>query len=128
MIGVDVGAARIGVSRASLFARIAQPLPALMVNGHEVEELHSIARDEHATAFVVGLPISLEGTETQQTKAVRKFAKKLEVAALPVYFQNEALSSVRAEEALRDRGKPYTKADIDSWAAALILEDYMEQL
>ena len=76
--------------------------------------------------IVVGLPLGLDGQETDQTKWLRGFIDDLKKAvSLPFYFENEALSSVRAESELESRGKKYQKEDIDSLAACFILEDFL---
>jgi RNase H-fold protein (predicted Holliday junction resolvase) len=46
---------------------------------------------------------------------------------LPISWQDEAVTSVRAEEELRARGKPYVREDIDALAATYILEDYLHE-
>ena len=41
-------------------------------------------------------------------------------------MQDEAVTSVEAEQRLKNRGKPYSKGDIDAEAAAMILDDYLK--
>jgi len=90
----------------------------------------AIEREGPLEAIVVGLPRSLDGSDTPQTLAVRRFCddvlwRKLRIE--PV-FQDEAGTSSLAEDRLKEAGKPYTKADIDAEAAALILQDYLDSL
>lgn len=85
-----------------------------------------MAREQLATVLVVGLPRSLEGNDTAQTAETRAFARRLEnTLELPVYLQDEALTSQKAEEELRARGVPYNKAEVDALAATYILSDFL---
>ena len=81
-------------------------------------------------AVVVGLPRGLDGHDTAQTLAVRRFTddtiwRKLHIEAV---FQDEAGTSSVAEDRLKEAGKPYAKADIDAEAATIILQDYLDTL
>jgi putative transcription antitermination factor YqgF len=58
---------------------------------------------------------------------VVEFSKQLEGLELPVEFQDESLTSVVAEDRLKAHKRPYTKGDIDAQAAAIILQDYIEE-
>jgi putative Holliday junction resolvase len=110
-------------------ARLATPLATL--DRQQSEDIYSsilrLAKEHQAVVIVVGLPRGLQGQETDQTKLVRIFASKLQKLApeLTVVMQDEAGTSVQAEELLRLRNKAYTKADIDAEAACLILRDYL---
>ena len=77
--------------------------------------------------YLIGYPRNQKGEPTKQTKSVEAFAESLEYLRVPVTFQDESLTSVLAEEYLKRHKKNYTKADIDSHAATIILGDYLEQ-
>ena len=66
------------------------------------------------------------GEPTKQTAKVMEFAGTLERYGVPILYQDESLTSVMAEDYLKKQKKPYTKADIDSHAAAIILGDFLE--
>lgn len=125
---LDVGAVRIGVARANAIARIAEPLKTLTNDDVVVQAIGDMVSGEHVSIVVVGLPQNRNQEDTEQTHFVRDFVKRLksEVTAEFV-FQDEAESSIKAEVALRQRGKPYAKEDIDAEAATLILQDYLEE-
>jgi putative holliday junction resolvase len=125
LIALDVGEKRIGVASANTAVRIAIPTTTLAVDGTEVKEIAEIAIREAADAIIVGYPRNQAGEPTAQTAYVEAFAKQLEDIA-PIKFQDESLTSVTAEQRLKSRGKPYTKEDIDSEAAVIILQDYLE--
>ncbi|MBR2725116.1 endolytic transglycosylase MltG [Candidatus Saccharibacteria bacterium] len=128
VIGLDVGEKRIGVAKADSSTRIAVPVGFVEVNGTEWQELDKIARLNSTNFFVVGLPRSNEGNETAQSLYARNFAKKLTemIPGAHIRFQDESLTSVVAEERLKARKKKYEKGDIDTEAATIILQDFLE--
>lgn len=128
IIGLDVGTKRIGVAKADTSVRIAIPNGYVLVNGQEIPEILRIARLNDTNFFVVGLPRSNDGNETAQSAYARKFADTL-AASMPgarIYFQDESLTSVVAEERLRKRKKNFEKGEIDAEAASIILQDFIE--
>ncbi len=128
IIGLDVGAKRIGVAKADSTTRIAVPMGFIEVDGNEWAELARLARVQGANLFVVGLPRSNEGTETAQSLYARNFAKKLTevIPRVKVRLQDESLTSVLAESRLKKSKNGYQKGDIDAEAASIILQDFLE--
>lgn len=127
LVGLDVGEKRIGVAVADLDVKIAVPFVTIEVDGGEIEAIAEIVVREGADTIVVGYPRNQAGESTIQTQYVEQFAKRLEDTAT-VVFQDESLTSVLAEQQLAAHKKPYSKADIDAQAAAIILQDYLEAL
>jgi putative Holliday junction resolvase len=127
-IALDVGEKRIGVAVGDGGVRIAVPFETIEVDGHELERIAELVIREDAEVIVVGYPRNQSGEPTAQTAVVEDFAKRLVDIAPRIVFQDESLTSVIAEQRLRDQGGTYTKGDIDAHAAALILQDYLEQL
>lgn len=125
IIALDVGERRVGVAVANRIARIANPLTTLENNDSFWDELQAIIDKESADLIVMGLPRNLSGDDTDQTRYVRDFARKMTTVA--VIFQDEALTSVKAEKELKKRGNAYSKGDIDALSATYILEDYLIQ-
>lgn len=129
IIGLDVGTKRIGVAYADTKTRIAIPSGVVMVNGQEFNELARIAKFHQTNIFVLGLPRNNQGQETAQSTYVRKFARQL-TSTIPhakIYFQDESLTSVEAEERLKTRKGRYQKGEIDTEAACIILQDCIER-
>jgi putative Holliday junction resolvase len=125
-LGIDYGAARIGLATADTDAKMARPHST--IGAHQL--LATIEHEGPFEAVVVGLPRSLDSQETAQTLAVRRFCddvlwRKLRIEAV---FQDEAGTSSVAEDRLKESGKKYAKADIDAEAAAIILQDYLDGL
>lgn len=125
VLGLDIGAARIGVALADTIVGIASPQGAILVNGKEIEQVQSLVNEHHVDTIVVGYPRNQSGDTTDQTKSVEQFAQQLQSFAT-VVFQDESLTSVMAEDRLKSRGGGFSKGDIDAEAAAIILQDYME--
>ena len=128
IIGLDVGTRRIGVAKADTSVRIAIPNGFVLVNGQEIPEILRIARLNDTNFFVVGLPRSNDGNETAQSAYARKFADTLaaSMSGARIYFQDESLTSVVAEERLKKRKKNFEKGEIDAEAASIILQDFIE--
>lgn len=107
--------------------RIAVPLETIDVDGSELQGIAQLAEREGAGVIVIGYPRNQSGDPTAQTGFVETFAKRLSgVVSTKQVYQDESLTSVQAEERLKAYGKPYSKGDIDAEAAALILQDYLE--
>ena len=93
---------------------------------HQVRKLI----DEHKpTTLIVGLPLNMDGTESEMTGHARQFAQQLaSKTGLPVELQDERLTSHAADEQLqiaRQQGRAKTDHEL---AACLILEQYLQLL
>ena len=128
ILGLDIGEKRIGVAKADSKTRIAVPVGFINVDGSEWRRIARIASLQGTNFFVLGLPRSNEGTETQQSLYVRNFAQELirQIPGAKVRFQDESLTSVVAEERLKSRKRVYEKGEIDAEAATIILQDFIE--
>lgn len=127
-LALDIGEKRIGVALGDDAVKIAVPMEAVEVDGAELEAIAKYIAREEADVVVIGYPRNQSGETTAQTAYVEVVAKQIEVFAPHVVFQDESLTSVLAEQRLKNLGKPYTKGDIDAYAAALILQDYLEKV
>ena len=124
LLCLDVGEKRIGVAVADLGVKIAIPLTTIEVDGTEIEQILRLYGRENARTLVVGYPRNQQGETTAQTVFVEEFVKPLE-GYTNIEFQDESLTSVQAEQRLKS-SQNYTRGDIDSEAATIILQDYME--
>ncbi|MEI7917858.1 MAG: Holliday junction resolvase RuvX [Candidatus Saccharibacteria bacterium] len=126
LVCLDVGEKRIGVAVGQTSVRIAVPFDTIEVDGNELQSIAEIVIKEKADILVIGYPRNQSGQTTKQTQFVEDFAAKLTDFAPKIVFQDESLTSVIAEQQLISYKRPYTKADIDAQAAAIILQDYLE--
>jgi len=128
-LALDIGEKRIGAAVGDDLVKIAVPFETIEVDGTELERIARLVIDERVDTIIVGYPRNQSGEATAQTAYVEKFAKQLvDMTENDIIFQDESLTSVLAEQRLKEYGKPYSKADIDAQAAALILQDYLERL
>lgn len=136
--GLDVGNRRIGVAVSDVTGTLARPLGVLQTSGLEgdavdraVTELTRLAAEEDGLAsLVVGLPRRLDGSPNDMTPRVQAFAAALGARiAVPVILQDERLTSREAESrlALREKDWRVRKKQIDAAAAAIILQDYLDE-
>ena len=139
VVGIDVGARRIGVAVSDATCTLARPLAVVRTTGIEGNAVDLVAaavarlaaEEDGVAAIVVGLPRRLDGSPTELTPLVESFARSLEQrAGLPVRFQDERLSSREAESrlALRERDWRARKQRLDAAAAAVILQDHLDAL
>ncbi len=126
ILALDVGGKRIGVAIANIVARIAHPMTALENNDAFVTNLQKLVAEHEVAVLVVGLPRGLNGQYTAQTTTVEAFIETIkEHIQLPIHWQDEAVTSQKAEAELNKRGLPFKKGDIDALAATYILEDFL---
>lgn len=127
LLALDVGEKRIGVALAHPVARIAQPYATLENSAAIFSELQAIIEREGVQQVVVGLPRGLNGQETAQTAAVQAFGQQLisHLKNVTIVWQDEALTSRKAEAELSRRKGQWNKSEIDALAASYILEDYL---
>ena len=126
IVALDIGAKRIGVASANVVARLASPETTLEVTDSIIEVIKRLLAEQTAVALVLGLPRGMQGQDTAQTKSVQEFGEKLaQEVDVPLYWQDEALTSQVSEDQLKASKKPYQKGDIDALAASYILEDFL---
>ena len=134
-LGIDYGLRRIGLALSDPTGTIASPLETLVRRVGKrppITKLETIAREKDADHLVVGLPLSLDGSESEWCAEVRSVGERLaERLSLEVSFVDERLTSVRAERAVRASGLPKRKREdkrrIDAAAAQLILQAWLDQ-
>ena len=137
IVGFDVGERRIGVAVSDVTATLARPVGTLSVKALDRAALDAVAaqvarlaaEDDSVAHVVVGLPKRLDGTPTDLTLRVERFARDLAARTqLPVSLQDERLSSREAEARLAIREKDWRirKQRLDAAAAAVILQDYLD--
>jgi UPF0755 protein len=126
-IALDIGDKRIGVSICDSSAPFPAPLTTLHASSGVGAELMDILSKQKVSAIIIGYPRNQAGEATDQTARVEKIVGLLNLPGhIPIYWQDESLTSVKAEAELSKRGKPFSKGDIDSLAATYILDDFIK--
>ena len=132
VLGFDFGTKSIGVAVGQTITLTASALTAIKAK-EGIPDWNIIERliDEwQPQQLIVGLPLNMDGTEQPLTKRARKFGNRLHGRfGLPVQFQDERLTSTAAREQLFGDGgyRNLDKGKVDSTAALLIVEDYLNQ-
>ena len=130
-LGIDWGEKRIGLAFADDVG-IAMPLPAAVAASKKerMRHIEAMLTQRKAEELVVGYPLNMNGTVGFKAKEVDEFITELEKRfRLPIHRIDERLSSHAVEQGLKGQKKKPSRqsGEIDSRAAALILQDFIEE-
>jgi putative Holliday junction resolvase len=132
-LAIDYGSRRIGLAVSDEAGRLATPLPQIESHGRTEEDVNSIRdfiADYGIQAVVLGLPLNMDDSESNQTRITRRFGERLAAAlAVGVEYWDERLSSHAAAALLQERGgltRRQRRARQDSLAAQLILQSFLD--
>lgn len=131
-IGLDYGTRRIGVATADAGGRIASPTTTLTGSGNASRDAQTIllwATERDVAGIVLGLPLNMDGSDSQQTRQTRAVADALRRASrVPVELWDERLSTFQADEylAAADVRPGRRKALRDALAAQVILQSFLD--
>lgn len=130
LLAIDMGAKRIGVAVSDELRMTVRPLTTIERRSWKkllrsvIEQVEAL----EARGLVVGLPLNIDGSEGPAAAEARQIAAKFELSLeIPVYLQDERLTSEEAKSRLHDIQKRERSGDIDSAAAAIILEDFIDR-
>jgi len=129
--GIDYGTVRIGVALADTEVGIASPLATHTRQNAEVDArfFQRLVAEDAIGRFVVGLPVHLDGRESQKSREARDFGKWLEATTgVPVDFFDERFTSSEADQvlAIGELTKKKRQARRDQLAAQIMLTAYLE--
>ena len=135
VLGFDYGARRIGVASGNRISQSARPLPVLMANAGQPDwqRVDALLREWKPDALIVGLPLTLDGGEQSVTRGARAFADAIgQRSGLPVHLVDERHTSQEAAHRFATQraagaARRRDAANIDSLAAAVILESWLAQ-
>ena len=132
LVGLDLGTKTLGVAVSDRYKIIASPLSTIQRNGTKKDllKLQEILNDYEIGGFIVGLPLSLDNSENQQTQLVRNFNKELvDFFSLPSVFWDERFSSdiIFKEMRKSNMSKNKIKIKLDQQSASYILQGYLER-
>jgi putative Holliday junction resolvase len=130
VLAIDLGSKNIGTAISDELGLTVRPVETIRRSSDklDVSRLKSFVENLEAKAVVVGLPLRMDGTTGDAANAATRFAEKLRARLeVPVYMQDERLSSYEAEQMMSERGfsRSKRKARSDKFAAMIILEDYL---
>lgn len=130
LLALDLGQKRVGVAVSDEHCLAVRPLqPLHRTNWKQLlRTVADLLKGLDARGLVIGLPLSLDGTEGSAAQEARRIARNFGLSLnVPVYLQDERLTSWQAEEELRAAGfqGDDLRSRIDSAAAAIILRDFI---
>ncbi len=131
MAGIDFGTVRIGIAISDPERKIASPYENYTRRGErdDVRRFRRLVEEESIRLFVVGLPVHLDGRESEKSREARSFGQWLaETTGVTVQFFDERFSSYQAEEALlaAQLTKKRRKQRLDMLAAQIMLSAFLE--
>jgi len=128
---IDYGTVRIGIALSDPQRRVASPYETYTRQGPQQDALRfrRLVAEEAVVLFVVGLPVHLDGRESEKSQEARRFGQWLaQVTGVRVEYFDERFSSVEAEALLLEAGmtRKRRKARTDMLAAQILLTAYLE--
>jgi putative holliday junction resolvase len=121
VLALDYGSARCGVAVSDPSGTLATPLEPVLRPGTKagLRRIAALAQELGAGRIVIGLPVSLRGGDSAQTRETRQFADRLgEVTRLPIELYDERFTTSLAQQAGGE-------AALDSRAAAVLLAEWL---
>ena len=133
ILGLDVGSKTIGVAISDPFLSVASPITTIQRRkfNKDAEELARIVDKRNVGAFLIGLPLNMDGTEGPRCQSTRDFARELILRIdLPVAFFDERMSTMAVERAMIDADMTRKKraARVDQLAATYILQGALDSM
>jgi putative Holliday junction resolvase len=135
VLAIDVGERRVGFAISDPTRTLARPLATLtVVPGQALDTVaHKIAQlaseDDGVAEIVVGMPVHLDGSPSEQTTRVAAFVDGLRTRTpIPIRMADERLTSREAESrlAVNERDWRKRKKTLDAAAAAIFLQEYLD--
>jgi putative Holliday junction resolvase len=137
LLALDLGERRIGVAVSDPTRTLARPLTVIVRASRQTDfdAIAQLVNDYQVERVIVGLPLSLDGSEGPQARQVRRYAERLAQAlTVPIELWDERYSTVTAAEVLRAKGKrrrrrgnrQQERGKLDATAAAVFLQTYLD--
>lgn len=137
LLALDVGDRRIGVAVSDATGLIANPLSVIRraSKAEDFERIARLVREQDVEGLVVGHPLNADGSAGPQAQRVERYAAALADALqaeglnLPMVLWDERMSTLRAQEVMiaAGRNRKDRRRRIDAVAAAVILQDYLDE-
>ena len=132
VLGIDVGDRRIGLALSDSGGILASPLTIIehTTETGDIEAILKIAKEREAERIIVGLPRLMNGDIGPQAQKVQVFAEAIRAnTQIPIEYRDERLTTVTAQRLHQESGTKKRNRVIryDAMAAAVILQDYLEE-
>ncbi|MCD6290916.1 MAG: Holliday junction resolvase RuvX [Anaerolineae bacterium] len=130
VMALDVGNRRIGVAVSDPMGVLATPIATLRRRSwtEDLAAIVRLAREREVKHIIIGYPLHMDGSMSEQAQVSERFAQRLRAAlgpgGPPVELWDERMSTQIADERLREAGAS-GRAGLDAAAAAVILEEWL---
>jgi putative holliday junction resolvase len=133
LMAFDYGTKNIGVASAQTITKTASSLPGLKANDGipDWNQIEKLLQEYKPDLVLVGLPLNMDGSESELSARARKFANRLHGRfGVKIEMIDERLSSFAAKGEVMERGgsRDYKNNPVDSIAARILLEDWLANL
>ena len=133
ILAIDPGTKRCGVAVCDELRVTTRPLPVIQRKSWKklLLDIKKLVAEFDAAGLVIGLPLNTDGTESKMSVEARRMARNFSLSLeIPVFLQDERVTSYEAKSRLWEQGKTLTETRdlVDSEAAAIILSDFLAQL
>lgn len=132
VLGIDYGARRIGLASGNTLTGTARALTTIRHHGDPFDELGRVLAEWRPDRVVIGLPLAADGSDSDTSRKVRRFASQLQERhpKLKIRFEDERFSSQHAEHLFANarsegRARRRDASQLDSVAAAVIVESWL---
>ena len=133
IVALDVGTKRVGVAVCDELRVTARPLTVIERKSWKklLSQVKQIVAEYDAVALVLGLPYNFDGSESEMSAEARRLASNFALSLdVPVFLQDERVTSYEAKARLWQRGRSEKEAEKekDTEAAVIILEDFLDRI
>jgi putative Holliday junction resolvase len=132
LAGLDVGTKTIGIAVCDAMWNIASPVETIRRTkfAADLAQLRTVLARQQARGLVVGLPLSLDGTDSPRTQSVRAFTRNLDGLDLPILLWDERWSTAAVTRTLiaADASRARRRELVDKLAASYILQGAIDRL
>ncbi len=126
-LALDYGEKRVGVAISDALGLMAHPLPFIPHTPSLLSDINQLIIQYEVVGLLVGVPITLSGSDSQQTQRVRVFINHLQQELnIPVQGIDERLSTVAATKGLSHLNGKQRRQKVDSESAAFVLQGFLD--
>ncbi|NRB11039.1 MAG: Holliday junction resolvase RuvX [Rickettsiaceae bacterium] len=133
IIAIDYGIKKLGIAISSPDHKIAMPFKMITATNkkEQIATVLSLLKEKQICGIIVGLPVNIDGSHSEQTEITLKFARQLAGQTnIPIFMQDERLTTKAADSLLKNFGfnRKKRNSQDDVIAASLILETVLESI